>query len=125
MGRHLKVNYSTNSSNGVGAIFNIFKIGTSFYAKFTNTGTNFAAANTITVVGSKVGGADGVNDVVITISSVDGGGAISTFTVNGTAVSGNNGLEANQAAWEIVIEGIDYIGHWAEGTKYNKHQTKE
>ena len=42
--------YSTNSSNGVGAIFNIFKIGTSFYAKFTNTGTNFAAANTITVV---------------------------------------------------------------------------
>ena len=112
--------YVTNSSNGVGAIFNIFKINSSFYAKFTNTGTNFAAANTITIVGSKVGGADGVNDVVITVSSVDGGGAISTFTVNGTAVSGNNGLEADQVKWQTVIEGIDYIGHWAEGTKYNK-----
>ena len=111
--------YTTNSSSGSGAVINVFRVGTTYYVKFTNAGVNFAAAETISIVGSKIGGADGTNDLSITINTVNSG-AIATTSANGTAVSDSAGLEADQAKWEIVLDGIEYEDDWAYGKKYNK-----
>lgn len=55
----------------------------------TNTGTGFANADEITILGSKVGGADSSNDIVVTVTSVDANGAITGFSSAGTAVNGS------------------------------------
>ena len=46
-------------------------------------GTRYSIGDTITVLGSQLGGVNVVNDFILTVSSVDQTGAISNFTVNG------------------------------------------
>jgi len=80
------VTYSTNNS-GIGAQINVNTNGTGYSATFSQQGTGFAASDTITVLGSQLGGVDGVNDLTITINTVDTGGEILTYTESGTAVN--------------------------------------
>ncbi len=54
----------------------------------SNPGTGFANSDTITIVGSKLGGTDNTNDLTITITSVDANGAITGISNSGTAVNG-------------------------------------
>lgn len=53
----------------------------------TAVGTGFAAAETITILGSTIGGVDTTDDVVITITTV--GTAAATFSVTATASVGS------------------------------------
>jgi len=55
----------------------------------TQNGTNYKAGDQIKITGDQVGGSLGINDITITISSVDSGGAIIAFTYEGTATSGS------------------------------------
>ena len=48
-------------------------------------GTGYVSGNQILVLGSDVGGQDGVNDITITVTDVDAGGAITIVAVSGTA----------------------------------------
>ena len=67
---------------------NINTNGTTYTATFSfQTGTGFQANDTITILGTQVGGANSTNDVTITINTVDTGGEILTYTVAGTAVN--------------------------------------
>ena len=75
-----------SGGSGTDAEFNIGR-GTTFTAYTTNAGTGYANSETFTILGNLVGGATPANDVLITITSVDGSGAITAFTV-----SGNTGL---------------------------------
>jgi len=76
----------TTSGTGTGAVVDINRTGTTYSATFTNNGSNFAALDTITILGTAVGGLSPTNDVTITIDTVTGG-AIATYTVSGTAVN--------------------------------------
>ena len=57
---------------------------------------------------------------MITINTVDGSGAGTSVSVNGTPNVNTDGLEANQAQWETVVDGIRYQGDWAYGKRYSK-----
>jgi hypothetical protein len=109
---------STNST-GTGFQFFIFKVGTIYYIKITNGGSNYSALETFTILGSNLGGADSTNDVTITINTVDQNGAILTASLGGVAFSSTDGLEANTDQWEIVFTGIRYRGDYAYGERYS------
>ena len=53
-----------------------------------SNGTNYAIGDQIKIVGSQVGGTDGINDAIITVTTIDSGGAITGFNYSGTAISG-------------------------------------
>jgi len=108
------VSYTTSGS-GIGAQLNVNTSGTSYTATFSQTGTGFAVNDTITVVGSDIGGVDSTNDLTITINTVDTGGEILTYTESGTAVnsfsvnnvSNQTNLTGSGATFDVEINGLN------------------
>ena len=100
------VTYSTTGS-GIGANISVGTNGTTYNPTFTVTGTGFAATDTVTILGTQVGGATPANDITITIDTVDTGGEILTFTTAGTAVNSHsyNGVANGQ---NLVGSGADF-----------------
>ena len=80
---YTNVAYST-SGTGTGAAIDINRTGATYSATFTNTGSNFAQNDTITILGTALGGASPTNDCTITVTTVNGG-AVDTYSVSGTA----------------------------------------
>ena len=89
------VTWSTTGS-GIGAVIDINRTGTTYTATFTNTGASFAESDTITVLGTAVGGLTPANDVTIAVDTVSGG-AIATYTVTGTAVNTQTFTNVNKS----------------------------
>jgi hypothetical protein len=52
------------------ATFNIVKLGRNYTVTISNGGVGYAVGDTITIVGSEVGGVDLINDIVITVVTV-------------------------------------------------------
>ena len=79
-------NQDATSGVGSGALFDITIVNNQYYAVVTNPGINYANGNTVTIFGTNfIGGATPLNDVVITVSSVDGSGGILTYSsITGT-----------------------------------------
>ena len=75
------------TSNGVDASFNVQRIGTVYTINVTDGGTGYLASESFVILGSNLGGTDGVNNLTITISTVDVNGTITGTTVSGTAVN--------------------------------------
>ena len=81
--------FSTTSGTGTGATFNISDDGAGGYTVIiSNSGSNFLEADTITILGSLLEGIDGVNDLVITVTSVTNGIISGVSLVSGISVSG-------------------------------------
>ena len=110
----------TSNVSGTNFTFAIFKVTTTYYCRIITAGSGYTALGTITIDGANIGGVTGTNDAVITINTVDGSGAVTAVSVDGTPNSNTDGLEANQAQWETVIDGIRYQGDWAFGKRYSK-----
>jgi hypothetical protein len=67
--------FPTNiSSSGYGAVVGITDNGDGTYSfNYAElTGTNYQVNDTLLIVGSKVGGIDGVNDIILTVDSIEG-----------------------------------------------------
>ena len=62
---------------------NIVK-GTSYAVEISNPGSGYSASETLTILGSTLGGTDVTNDATVTITTVDGSGAITGVSVAGT-----------------------------------------
>ena len=74
------------SGTGTNATFDIEKTGPAYTTlNVTAGGSGFAAGETITIVGTQLGGATTANDATITITTVDGAGAITAATIAGVA----------------------------------------
>ena len=77
-------------------MININRTGTTYTATFTGTGASFAGSDTITVLGTAVGGLTPANDVTIAVDTVTAG-AIATYTVTGTAVNTQTFTNVNKS----------------------------
>ena len=64
---------------GTNATFEIYRDGGAYYGKILTAGTGYYQAETFTIAGSVLNGADTTNDCVVTITTVDGNGAIIEF----------------------------------------------
>tara|TARA_B100001057_G_scaffold372893_1_gene377278 strand:+ start:41676 stop:48338 length:6663 start_codon:yes stop_codon:yes gene_type:complete len=84
---YASVTYTTNTAAGVGADFNVERVGTGANVSVASGGTGYLAGETFTVLGSQVGGVDGVNNLTITVATIDVNGTILTVTDAGTMVN--------------------------------------
>ena len=88
----------TTSGSGVGAQFNILRIGgasPSYTVTIASGGSAYVVSDTIIIDGSSLDGVSSTNDLAITVDAVDGSNAITTITFAGTAANGNLQLKAS------------------------------
>jgi len=124
----------TTSGAGTGAQFNISTIGTVYSAAVQGgfEGINFVPTDTITILGTELGGTSPANDCTITVDSVDGSGAITSVSVSGTAYNGasfpgiTNGTTrvGNQGTFDVTLNSGSYnVSVNNGGTGYGVGQT--
>jgi hypothetical protein len=85
-GSYTNVAYTTASS-GTGATFNVSRAGGVYTVTRTAAGSGYAASDTITVLGTALGGDDTTNDLTITVATV--AAATATFSVTASADVGS------------------------------------
>ena len=80
------------SGLGIGAVFDISIVNNQYTAIVTSPGSGYAIGDTVTIFGDNfAGGTTPLNDVILTVATVDGSGGILTLSsVSGTAVESAN-----------------------------------
>ena len=112
-----------NPTGGTNATFEVYRDGGNYYGKILTAGSGYIQAETFTVLGSNLNGADSTNDCTITITTVDGTGAITAISVAGTAdATVTFGLETDAARWETALEGVEYKTNFAQYTHYKVNE---
>ena len=96
--QYFRVSYSTPLANGIGSSYKVTLDNGSYDVVVKSGGTGYAVGSKIKVLGSLLGGVDGINDLVITVTQVDNASHVtpssysqSTVTQvswTGTAVAG-------------------------------------
>jgi hypothetical protein len=104
------------SGSGVGATFTVVRKGTKYLAvNSIAAGTGYARLNTITLLGTNLGGATTANDVTITITAVNSTtGAIVAFEFAGVGSGGN---------FVAVSSGSRNVNTSANGTTWTANTT--
>ena len=95
------VNFTT-SSIGTGAEINIGFTGSTYTVQAPGPGSGYSQNETLTVVGTLLGGTSPANDATVTIDSVGGSGEITGVSITGTAV--------NSATFTNVVSGFNVFG---------------
>jgi len=77
----------TTAGNGINAFFQVSRVGTTYSANITGGGSGFVVGDTLNILGTALGGATPTNDLVITVSQVDGNGGITDKNISGVALN--------------------------------------
>lgn len=89
----------TTSGAGTGAKFDITKDNGVYTVALdsatASAGTGYAAGDTITILGSQLGGVDGTNNVIVTVATVAAGGKIATIGAVGTGRVGDGVVDVS------------------------------
>ena len=110
---HTNPTQSGYGGSGTSATFNVTRDGGTYTVAISAAGSGYAAGETITIVGTQLDGATTANDATITISTVDGSGAITAATIAGTAVVTGTVATASIAGTAVTtgpIAGITIAG---------------
>ena len=102
--KYLRVSFSTPTINGVGSSFVVTHDNGTYNVTIRSGGTGYAVGSQMKVLGSLLGGVDGINDLIISVTAVD---AASSTAVSSYAVSSINaitwtGTSANGTGTNIV-----------------------
>ena len=114
---HTNPTQSGYGGSGTSATFNVTRDGGTYTVAISAAGSGYAAGETITIVGTQLDGATTANDATITISTVDGSGAITAATIAGTAVVTGTVATASIAGTAVTtgpITGISIAGTGAD-----------
>lgn len=79
----------SQTGGGIGATFDVVVTSTQYIVSVNNGGSGYVTTNQITINGSRLGGLDIVNDLVITVASLVTGTSISTINITGTVQVGS------------------------------------
>jgi hypothetical protein len=109
--QYFRVSYATPTANGVGATFNVTTNGTDYVVDVRAGGTGYAAGAKLKVLGSLLGGVDGINDLFITVQSVDGAstGYISSYSVSSAVGVTWTGVAVSGTA-QYIVTGTNITG---------------
>jgi hypothetical protein len=117
------------SGSGSSATFSITKTGTSYAVAITAAGSGFSTSETITVVGTQLGGATTANDATITITAVNGSGGITAATIAGTAAAKGPitgvSVAGTGASYGTITKGMIVTGTGITGTAIVKTVTSQ
>jgi len=106
---------SVTSGTGTGAIFNVSRIGLAYSAVIgASAGNGYIATNTITILGTSVGGVTTGNDITITVTTASNINSVDTFDtatlVGGTGYTGTEiGLATTASASGTGLT-VDILG---------------
>jgi hypothetical protein len=105
----------TAGSPGALSSFNVMTLtGQPYRVMMVNSGTSYLVNSTITIAGANFGGTSPTNDLVITVTGVNGLGNITTFTSAGTVYKGTS------ATFTVSFSDYKYIVTLTNtGTNYN------
>ena len=73
--QYFRVSYTTPIISGVGASFNVIRENNTYNVSIRSGGTGYAVGAMIKVPGSQMGGVDGVNDLIMTVTVIDASSA--------------------------------------------------
>ena len=109
--QYYRVSYATQLGNGIGATFTVTQNNGSYEVAVRSGGTGYAVGSQLKVFGSVIGGTDGVNDLTITVESVDSSstGYISSYSVssaNSVSWTGNAAIGSST----FVVTGKNITG---------------
>ena len=114
---------ANNPTGGSNATFEVYRDGATYFAKILTPGTGYYQAETFTISGSILNGADVTNDAVITVTTVDGNGGVTAISLSGSAdATVTYGLEVDAPRWETALEGIEYVNAYTQYTHYKKNE---
>ena len=109
--QYLRISYTTPTSNGVGASFQVTKTDGSYDVTLRSGGTGYSVGGQIKVLGSAVGGTDGINDLIIHVTHVD---AASSGNVSSYAYSSITDVdwtgEASAGYGNYIVTGTNITG---------------
>jgi len=94
----------TASASGQNATFDVTNTNGTYSVTINAAGTGYAQNETITILGTSLGGATTANDATITVNTVDGSGVIQTASISGTGASFGTITKG------MVITGTDISG---------------
>jgi hypothetical protein len=93
--KYFRISYTTPRFNGVGASFKVDIEDNVYTVSVRAGGTGYAIGSQIKVLGSVMGGVDGINDLIITVDNIDSTGltsyarsSIIGISTSGTAANG-------------------------------------
>lgn len=82
-------NVTTTGGSGTGLRFNVTRNGERYYLTVNSAGTGYTRLNTVTIAGTDVGGASPLNDITVTLTTVNSvTGAVVDYDFIGTAQKG-------------------------------------
>ena len=83
------IGVATTGGDGSGATFDVIRNGEKYYLELNAAGADYTRLDEITIVGTDVGGASPLNDIVITVTSVNSvTGAVVDFDFTGVGQKG-------------------------------------
>lgn len=83
------VSGSNITGSGSGANFNVAIGATAYTVTVNSGGSGYVVGNTIRIFGSQVGGINGTNDVLITVTGTGAGSSVSSISTTGTVPAGS------------------------------------
>ena len=115
----------TTSGAGTGAKFDVTKTNGVYTVALdsANEGTGYVAGDTITVLGSAIGGVNTTNDLILTVATVGAGGKVATFGSVGTGRVGDGTVDINIDVTGTV--GTDTFAIAGDSTDYTVTKTDD
>jgi hypothetical protein len=109
--QYFRVSYATPTASGLGASFDVTINGNVYDVRVRAGGTGYAVGAKLKVLGSLLGGVDGINDLFITVQSVDGAstGYISSYSVSSAVSITWTGLAVDNPG-RYVVTGTNITG---------------
>lgn len=102
--QYFRVSYTTPYAIGIGASFEVQRENGEYTVAIRAGGTGYAAGSQIKVLGSLLGGVDGINDLIITVENIDASsqGYISSYAVSSISAISWTGVAEIGTATNIV-----------------------
>ena len=101
--KYFRVSYSTPTVTGNGASFSVHKENNVYTATIRAGGTGYSNGSRIKILGSALGGVDGINDLTVTVTELGGaGGMISSYTISSIQAISSSGTASDGTATYIV-----------------------
>ena len=109
----------TTSGSGSAAIFSVSRSGSTYTTTITTPGGSYSPTDTITILGSNLGGVNTTNDAVITVETASARNSVATigsldagtggWSTGSTLSIATSGVAGSSGTVDIVVDGVGVI----------------
>jgi hypothetical protein len=97
----------TNIESGTGAQFSIKRVNLGYFVTVSAAGIGYSVGDQLIILGSTLGGVNGVNNCVITVTEITVVGGIAEFVAQGTAAPGEE-TYINRTGTKVYGSGAEF-----------------